>query len=104
MVGEDLPRWRRQETGEPGNVLDVFDGDFRVRRRIGFGRYRLAVDCFFDWRERCGHTLFLRKRPGIEFKQSGHSGFAPEPTYPPVNGAIGAAKDPVPVRIMGILV
>ena len=95
MVCEDLARRRRQESGERGHLLDVLDGDFRVRRRIGVWRDRRAIDGFLHWRKRSRYSHFLRKRPRIEIRQCRHRGFPAEPSDPPINRAVGMAGDSI---------
>src|SRR5207302_10929731 len=95
MVCQDLPRRRRQEPGERGHLLDVLDGDFRVRRRIGVRRDRSAVDGFLHRRKRSRYSHFLRKRPGVEIQQCGYRGFPTEPSDPPINRAAGMASDSI---------
>ena len=104
MVCEGLLRRWRQESGERGHLLDVLDGDFRVRRRIGVWRDRRAVDGFLHRRKRSRYSHFLRKRPRIEVRQCGHRGFPTEPPDPPVNRAVGMAGDSIALRTVATFV
>src|SRR5439155_23624743 len=77
IIGEDQ-RWRRRKkTDESGHLLDVFDANLRIRRRVCVRRHRGSIDGLFHRRKGSGYSHFLRTGPGVEIEQRGYRRFTP---------------------------